>query len=144
MSAHLRTLLTVICEAALEKKLLADLDQLGAPGWTISDARGRGGRGVRSAGWDTDGNIRVEIICARDVAERLAAHLQAKYYANFAMVCYLAQVEVLLPEKFWAAHRVARLFRVVRVGISGRRQASSKHRPTLLRALPRTRTCKRC
>ncbi len=43
MTAHTRTLLTVICEAALEKKLLADLEQLGAPGWTISDARGRGG-----------------------------------------------------------------------------------------------------
>ena len=82
MSAHLRTLLTVICEAALEKKLQADLEQLGAPGW------------------DTDGNIRVEVICTRDVAERIAAHLQAKYYANYAMVCYLAQVEVLRPEKF--------------------------------------------
>jgi hypothetical protein len=100
MSAHLRTLLTVICEAALEKKLQADLEQLGAPGWTISDARGRGGRGVRSAGWDTDGNIRVEIICTRELAETLAAHLQAKYYANYAMVCYLAEVQVLRPEKF--------------------------------------------
>jgi hypothetical protein len=100
MSAHTRTLLTVICEAALEKKLLADLHQLGAPGWTISDARGRGGRGVRSAGWDTEGNIRVEIICTQDIAERIAVHLQDQYYANFAMVCYLAQVEVLRPEKF--------------------------------------------
>ncbi|MDO9619470.1 MAG: transcriptional regulator [Pseudomonas sp.] len=100
MDAHIRTLLTVICEAALEKKLVADLEQLGAPGWTISDARGRGGRGVRSAGWDTEGNIRVEIICTRDIAERIAGHLQARYYANFAMVCYLAQVEVLRAEKF--------------------------------------------
>jgi len=100
MDAHTRTLLTVICEAALEKKLVSDLESLGAPGWTISDARGRGGRGVRSAGWDTEGNIRVEIICARDLAERIAEHLQARYYANFAMVCYLAQVEVLRPEKF--------------------------------------------
>jgi nitrogen regulatory protein PII len=100
MNAHMRTLLTVICEAALEKKLVADLQTLGAPGWTISDARGRGGRGVRSAGWETEGNIRLEIICARDVAERIAEHLQARYYANFAMVCYLAQVEVLRPEKF--------------------------------------------
>ncbi len=100
MDAHIRTVLTVICEAALEKKLVLDLQQLGAPGWTISDARGRGGCGVRSAGWDTEGNIRVEIICARDIAERIANHLQARYYANFAMVCYLSQVEVLRPEKF--------------------------------------------
>lgn len=100
MNAHMRTLLTVICEAALEKKLVVDLQALGAPGWTISDARGSGSRGVRSAGWDTEGNIRLEIICARDVAERIAEHLQARYYANFAMVCYLAQVEVLRPEKF--------------------------------------------
>ena len=73
MNAHSRTLLTVICEAALEKRLLADLETLGAPGWTISDARGRGHRGVRSAGWDTEGNIRLEIICNRELAERIAA-----------------------------------------------------------------------
>ncbi|MBF7728949.1 P-II family nitrogen regulator [Pseudomonas sp. N040] len=100
MPAHTRTLLTVICEAALEKKLLVDLEQLGAPGWTLSDARGRGGRGVRSAGWDTEGNIRLEIICGAELAERIAAHLQQRYYANYAMVCYLSQVQVLRPEKF--------------------------------------------
>ena len=100
MNVHTRTLLTVIGEAALEKKLLADLETLGAPGWTISDARGRGGRGVRSAGWDTEGNIRLEVICARDLAERIAEHLQQRYYANYAMVCYLSQVRVLRPDKF--------------------------------------------
>ena len=100
MPASTRTLLTVICEAALEKKLVVDLEQLGAPGWTISDARGRGARGVRSAGWDTEGNIRLEVICARDLAERIAEHLQQRYYANYAMVCYLSEVQVLRPEKF--------------------------------------------
>ncbi len=100
MNVHTRTLLTVICEAALEKKLVADLEHLGAPGWTISDARGRGGRGVRSAGWDTEGNIQLEIICARELAERLAEHLQQRYYANYAMICFLTQVEVLRPQKF--------------------------------------------
>ncbi|PTU73121.1 P-II family nitrogen regulator [Pseudomonas mangrovi] len=100
MNAHTRTLLTVICEAALEKKLVADLQVLGAPGWTISDARGRGSRGVRSAEWNTEGNIRLEVICARELAERIALHLQTRYYANYAMVCYLAQVEVLRAEKF--------------------------------------------
>ncbi|MBU1329837.1 MAG: transcriptional regulator [Gammaproteobacteria bacterium] len=100
MNAHTRSLLTVIAEAALEKKLVTDLEQLGAPGWTISDARGRGGRGVRSAGWEAEGNIRLEIICNRELAERIASHLQAQYYADYAMVCYLSQVEVLRPEKF--------------------------------------------
>ncbi len=100
MNAHTRSLLTVIAEAALEKKLVTDLEQLGAPGWTISDARGRGGRGVRSAGWEAEGNIRLEVICSREVAERIASHLQAQYYADYAMVCYLSQVEVLRPEKF--------------------------------------------
>jgi hypothetical protein len=100
MNVSTRTLLTVICEAALEKKLVADLEHLGAPGWTITDARGRGGRGVRSAGWDTEGNIRVEILCARELAERLAGHLQEHYYADYAMISYLAEVEVLRPQKF--------------------------------------------
>lgn len=100
MTIATRTLLTVICEAALEKKLVADLDHLGAPGWTLSEARGRGSRGVRSAGWDTDGNIRLEIICNRELAERIAEHLQMHYYDNFAMVCYLADVQVLRPSKF--------------------------------------------
>lgn len=100
MTIATRTLLTVICEAALEKKLVADLDHLGAPGWTLSEARGRGSRGVRSAEWDTQGNIRLEIICNRQLAERIAEHLQTRYYDNFAMVCYLAEVEVLRPQKF--------------------------------------------
>lgn len=100
MQTHQRTLLTVICEAVLENKLEQALEKLGAPGWTISDARGRGGRGVRSAGWDTEGNIRVEIICNRDVAERIADYLHEHYYANFAMVCYLSAVEVFRAEKF--------------------------------------------
>lgn len=100
MSIHQRTLLTVICEAALEKKLVADLEALGAPGWTISDARGRGGRGVRSAGWDTEGNLRLEVICSRELAMRIAEHLQQRYYANYAMVCYLSEVQVLRPDKF--------------------------------------------
>ena len=100
MHVHTRTLITVICEAALEKRLLTDLQHLGVTGWTLSDARGRGARGVRSAGWDTEGNIRLEVLCSRELAERIAEHLQARYYDHFAMVCFLSQVEVLRAEKF--------------------------------------------
>lgn len=100
MSPNNRTLLTVICEAVLESKLVSDLQTLGAPGWTLSDARGRGSRGVRSAGWEAEGNIRVEIICTRDLAQRISEHLQTRYYDHYAMVCFLSEVEVLRPAKF--------------------------------------------
>lgn len=100
MTHPTRTLLTLICEAALENRLVKDLEQLGAPGWTLSDARGSGTRGARSAGWDNDGNIRLEVICNNELAERLARHFQERYYDNYAMVCYLSQVEVLRAEKF--------------------------------------------
>jgi hypothetical protein len=95
-----RTLLTLFSEAAVEPLLVRDMDRLGIGGYTISDARGKGSRGVRDAAWDEARNIRVEVICARAQAETLLAHLQARYFANYAMVATLSEVEVLRPGKF--------------------------------------------
>lgn len=95
-----RTLLTIVTEAIVEPTLLRDLDRLGVRGYTVSDARGRGSRGVRDAAWEEAANIRVEVICPRALAEDLLRHLQERYYANYAMVAFLAEIEVLRPEKF--------------------------------------------
>ncbi len=95
-----RTLLTIITEAIVEPTLLRDLDRLGVRGYTVSDARGRGSRGVRDAAWDEAANIRIEVICLRTLAEEVLRHLQERYYANYAMVTFLAEIEVLRPEKF--------------------------------------------
>lgn len=95
-----RTLLTIITEAIVEPTLLRDLDRLGVRGYTVSDARGKGSRGVRDAAWDEAANIRIEVICPRALAEDLLRHLQARYYADYAMVAFLAEVDVLRPEKF--------------------------------------------
>ena len=95
-----RTLLTVITEHVLEPTLLRDFDRLGVRGYTVSDARGKGSRGVRDAAWDEAANIRIEVICSRTQAETLLEHLQARYYTDYAMVAFLHEVEVLRPEKF--------------------------------------------
>lgn len=100
MDETTRKLLTVITEAALESTLVKDLIRLGAHGYTITDARGRGSRGVRSAGWDTSANIRVEVVCDEATAHAIARHLKELYYSNFAMILFLSDVEVLRPEKF--------------------------------------------
>jgi hypothetical protein len=100
MQTEKRTLLTVFTEASIEHVLVKDMDRLGIRGYTISDARGKGSRGVRNADWEESRNIRIEIICARPQAEALLAHLQAGYYANYAMVACVSEVEVLRPGKF--------------------------------------------
>ena len=100
LSTEKRCLLTVITEAAIEHILLRDLERLGVRGYTVSDVRGRGSRGVRKADWKEAANIRIEVICPRMQAESVLDHIQKRYYADYAMVAFLADVEVLRPDKF--------------------------------------------
>lgn len=100
MIRHMRKLLTVITESALETRLIADIEKLGAHGCTITDARGKGRRGVRNASWEASGNIRMEVICDAKIADAIANHLRERYYDNYAMILTLTDVEVLRPEKF--------------------------------------------
>lgn len=100
MNSSMRNLLTIITEAALESVLIKDLERLGVRGYTITDARGKGSRGVRSSAWDASSNIRIEVVCDAATAEAIAAHLQARYYENYAMILFVSDVAVLRPEKF--------------------------------------------
>lgn len=96
----MRKLLTIICEAALESALLRDLESLGARGYTVTDARGKGSRGRRDAAWGPHANIRVEVLCSADTADAICLALREHYYDNYSMVLIVADVEVLRPEKF--------------------------------------------
>lgn len=100
MKSHTRKLLTVVTEAALESTLVKDIERMNAHGYTITDARGKGHRGVRSAGWEANSNIRLEVVCDDATADSIAAYLQENYYADYAMILFLSDVEVLRPEKF--------------------------------------------
>lgn len=100
MNSSMRKLLTIITEAALESVLVKDLERLGVHGYTITDARGKGSRGTRNAAWGESSNIRVEVVCDAATAEAIAAHLQARYYENYAMILFVSDVAVLRPEKF--------------------------------------------
>ena len=95
-----RTLVTVVTEAVLESALTRELEALGASGYTITDARGRGSRGTRTSEWRESSNIRIELLCSTELADRWIARLREKYYDNFAMVLWHQPVQVLRPEKF--------------------------------------------
>lgn len=100
MHTERRKLLTIVAEAPLEQRMIKDLERLGAHGYTITDARGKGGRGVRNAGWERSANIRVEVVCDATTAAAIAVHLKDNYYDNYAMILFISEVEVLRPEKF--------------------------------------------
>jgi hypothetical protein len=95
-----RKLVTIVCEGNLERNLGRDLVRLGAHGYTVSEARGRGARGERDAAWGHSANVRMEVICDAATAERILQHVRDNYLANYAVVMYLVDVEVLRAEKF--------------------------------------------
>ena len=95
-----RKLVTIITESAVESQLLLDLDRLGARGYTILEARGRGAHGDRQADWDQSLNVRIEVICDDRVASAILEHCRTHYTPHYAMVAYLSDVQVLRPEKF--------------------------------------------
>lgn len=95
-----RQLLTVITEQPLERPLVQCVMEHGASGYTLTEARGQGRRGLRSADFEQGGNIRLEVICEEDIARQIAETLHQKYFDDFAMVLYLQEVDVLRPEKF--------------------------------------------
>jgi hypothetical protein len=97
---HRRKLLTIVTEAALEGTLIQAIEHLGARGYTIVDARGKGARGVRDAGWEASGNIRIEVVCKSETAADIAAHLQERYYNDYAMILFVSDIDVPRPEKF--------------------------------------------
>lgn len=95
-----RKLLTVVCEADLERAVVADLVRLGALGYTITDARGHGVHGDRDGLWPPSANIRIEILYDAAVAAAIAGDLKSRYYARYGMVIFIADVQVLRPDKF--------------------------------------------
>jgi hypothetical protein len=88
------TLLTILTEAKLEQALTDDAERLGARGWTVTDARGKGEWGEREADWASSGNIRLEVVCAPSVAEQIAEYVTATYGGDHPLVLYLSDVRV--------------------------------------------------
>lgn len=91
-----RKLLTIVTESALEPLLKRDLERLGAEGYTIVDARGKGHRGSRDGSWgNASTNIRVEVVCDAKTALAIAAHCKKAYSDNYGMILFQRDAQVL-------------------------------------------------
>lgn len=92
-------LVTIVAEAVLEDRLIRDLLDLGARGYTVSTARGRGSRGVRASDWE-GGNVRIEILVTEAVSDRVLDLLAERYFPTYAVVAWVENVQVVRGEKY--------------------------------------------
>jgi len=93
-------LLTIITESDIEEHLLADLDKLGAKGYTLTSVRGKGEKGLRNAIWSANSNIKVEVICCPKTCEEIVEFVKEHYLKNYAIILFVSDVDVLRPKKF--------------------------------------------
>ena len=94
-----RKLLTVVCEGALESRLIKELLALGAKGYTVTDAHGTGPRNQRNGDLE-GGNIRLEVVTDRVTLEKIIQRLQADYFPNYAISVWVADVEVVRRDRY--------------------------------------------
>lgn len=102
--AQQATKLVIITEKTLLKGVVKIIETAGASGYTLMPASGQGSRNTRSSGQptvsDTFINVKLEIITtSRDLAERIADEVAAKYFDNYSGISYIDDIEVLHAHK---------------------------------------------
>ncbi len=97
MDRATNVVVTIIAEQSLEPLLVSDLERLGVAGYTITDARGRGHRGVRRSSSAEGANIRCEVVCKRGMAASILDHLELTYREHFAMISFVTEIVILHP-----------------------------------------------
>lgn len=100
MNTVSRKLVTIVTEGIVERQVTEALMRLGAHGFTATEARGEGARGQRSAEWEYSRNVRIETVCDDAVADAIVRHLEERYYANYGMIVFVQEVQVLRADKF--------------------------------------------
>ena len=100
MNLHSMKLVTIICEAILEERIVDLLREAGAHGYTAFAVRGSGNQGERNADITEAGNVQIQVIVKPSVSERLLTRLYNELFSSYAMIAYESDVRVLRPEKF--------------------------------------------
>lgn len=92
-------LLTIVTEGLLKEPIIELLRRHGATGHTITRAEGEGSRGVRARDWEGP-NLRFECVLSPEGAEAALDEIGERYFENYAVVAWLADVSVLRGAKF--------------------------------------------
>lgn len=94
----------IITEKIILDKVTEIIDNAGATGYTVTNAGGKGSRGIRSnernSMTDTYANVKIEVITSEALANDIAGKVAKKYFENYSGITYMEDVEILRPAKF--------------------------------------------
>ena len=99
MNTHELILVTIVAEAVLEDRMTHELLKLGATGFTVTDIRGRGSRGLRTGDIPGQG-IRVETLVSAPVADAILQRAEVAWFPNYAVVAWSSVVQVVRGDKY--------------------------------------------
>lgn len=92
-------LVTIVTERILGDRLLRTLETLGAKGYTLTKASGKGSRGVRASEWEGP-DVRIETLVSRDVADAIVAHIAENFFEHYAVIVYVQDADVVRGDKY--------------------------------------------
>jgi nitrogen regulatory protein P-II 2 len=93
--------ITIIGDDCVKYRILQEILELGATGYTDCLVHGKGDRGVRPRHAEPP-NSKIEVIATPEVAHKILEHIARNYFGEYAMIAFLDDVEVLRGEKFGA------------------------------------------
>lgn len=91
-------MVVIVAEPVLESRLVADLRQLGARGFSVVEGRGEGTRHTHAT--EEGENVRIETIVPATVADRIMEHVSATYFDNYSFIAYVTDVAVARGTKY--------------------------------------------
>lgn len=96
----------IITEKVIQKDLCRLIEELGASGYTMTEAAGKGSRNIRasrSSGSLVDdfNNIKIEVlIFDEQIAHKLMRAVTQEYLGEYSGIIYMEDVQIMRPEKF--------------------------------------------
>lgn len=92
-------LVTIVTERILKDKLLEEIKELGAKGYTTTKVNGEGSRGVRASQWEGQ-NVKIETLVGPAVAEKIIDYIAEHYFEHYAVIVYAQDVSAVRGTKY--------------------------------------------
>jgi len=90
---------TIIAERVLRDDLIELVKAKGAKGWTLAMVEGEGSRGIRASEWEGR-NVQLDALVSPEVADTIMEEVGSRYFKDWSVIVYVADVEVLRKDKY--------------------------------------------